>query len=68
MEMSSDASLAAAMPAGRLFRAYLTQAKYESIRTLLTLGFAAAVPVALYLSWDCFSGRTAATRRSWATF
>jgi ABC-2 type transport system permease protein len=43
---------AATMPAGRLFRAYLSEAKYESIRMLRSPGFAGpflGLPVLLYL-------------------
>ncbi len=50
--MRNDLLSLPAMPTGRLWRAYLTEAKYESLRTLRMPGFAApflALPVALYL-------------------
>jgi ABC-2 type transport system permease protein len=62
MEMSTNLSLPAAMPPGRLFRAYLTEAKYESIRMLRMLGFALpflVIPVALYLFVGLFLGKEA---------
>jgi ABC-2 type transport system permease protein len=60
MNMSSDLGLTAAMPPARLFRAYLTEAKYESIRMLRMLGFALpflVIPVALYLFVGLFLGK-----------
>jgi ABC-2 type transport system permease protein len=62
MDLSTDLNRAAAMPAGRLFRAYLTEAKYESIRMLRMLGFALpflVIPVALYLFVGLFLGKEA---------
>jgi ABC-2 type transport system permease protein len=60
MDLSGDLSRAAAMPPGRLFRAYFTEAKYESIRMLRMLGFALpflVIPVALYLFVGLFLGK-----------
>jgi ABC-2 type transport system permease protein len=60
LEMPGDMIPAAAMPGGRLFRAYLTEAKYESIRMLRMLGFALpflVLPVALYLFVGLFLGK-----------
>jgi ABC-2 type transport system permease protein len=47
-----ESSLAAVMPAGRLLRAYLTEARFESLRMFRILGFSLPfliLPVALYL-------------------
>jgi ABC-2 type transport system permease protein len=60
IDMSANLSSAAPMPPGRLFRAYLTEAKYESIRMLRMLGFALpflVLPVALYLFVGLFLGK-----------
>jgi ABC-2 type transport system permease protein len=60
MDLSGDLSRAATMPPGRLFRAYFTEAKYESIRMLRMLGFALpflVIPVALYLFVGLFLGK-----------
>ncbi len=52
LEMKHEPVLTRAMPGGRLFGAYFTEAKYETIRMLRTPAFAIpflALPVALYL-------------------
>jgi ABC-2 type transport system permease protein len=51
-EIGSGLARSAAMPAGRLLRAYLTEAKYESVRMLRSPAFGIpflGLPVALYL-------------------
>jgi ABC-2 type transport system permease protein len=52
LDLGGASTRAAAMPAGRILRAYLAEAKYESLRMLRTPGFALpllALPVLLYL-------------------
>ena len=52
LEAGSDGALSTVMPAGRLFRAYLTEAKYECVRMFRVPAFAGpflALPVLLYL-------------------
>lgn len=52
LEIKHEPVLTRAMPGGRLFGAYFTEAKYETIRMLRTPAFAIpflALPVALYL-------------------
>ena len=52
LEMKHEPALTRAMPGGRLFGAYFTEAKYETIRMLRTPAFAIpflSLPVALYL-------------------
>jgi ABC-2 type transport system permease protein len=52
LQIGSSLSRSAAMPFGRLTRAYLTEAKYETLRMLRTPGFAIpflGLPAALYL-------------------
>jgi ABC-2 type transport system permease protein len=52
LQISATLTPSAAMPAGRVLRAYLAEAKYESLRMLRTPGFAVpllALPVLLYL-------------------
>jgi ABC-2 type transport system permease protein len=52
LEMKHEQAVTRAMPGGRLFGAYFTEAKYETIRMLRTPAFAIpflALPVALYL-------------------
>jgi ABC-2 type transport system permease protein len=49
---SGEAALRALMPSGRLLRAYLTEARFESLRMFRVLGFSLpflVLPVALYL-------------------
>jgi ABC-2 type transport system permease protein len=60
MTISSDSIRATAMPAGRLFQAYFTEAKYECVRMLRMLGFALpflVLPFALYLFVGLFLGK-----------
>ena len=52
LETGSGLTLEMAMPAGRLVRAYITEAKYETVRMLRTPAFAIpflGLPVLLYL-------------------
>src|SRR5262245_51116957 len=58
-------STPAALPMRRLLRAYLTEAKYETLRTLRAPAFAGpflAIPIAMYLFFGSVFGSDTSTR------
>jgi len=66
LDMSHKRSTSVAMPAGRLFRAYVMEAKFETIRMLRMLGFAVpflVLPFALYLFVGLFLGKEGGNAR-----